>query len=82
MCRAQTSGSSPHQIGVEIAPDHVIMAPSIIARAINYCIEQRSGEAHPVLINLNGQPQDPIDFLRNHGFTPIEIVHELGMKVQ
>jgi ribosomal protein S18 acetylase RimI-like enzyme len=86
MCRAQTSGSSPHQIGIEIAPDNLSAGPGIIAQAINYCVEQRSGAPHgsaphPVLINLNGEPPDPIAWLRDHGFTPIETVHELGMKV-
>jgi ribosomal protein S18 acetylase RimI-like enzyme len=81
MCRAHIGGSSPHQVQIEIAPNHQSMAPAAIAQAINYCVEQRSGAAHPVLIDVNGQPQDPIDFLRNHGFTPIETVHELGMKV-
>jgi hypothetical protein len=79
--RAHTSGSNPHQAEIEIAPDHLIAAPAAIAHAINYCVEQRSGAAHPMLIELNGQPPDPIDFLRDHGFEPIETVHELGMKV-
>jgi ribosomal protein S18 acetylase RimI-like enzyme len=82
MCRVQTKGSSPHRVNIEIAPDHLSVAPGVIAHAINHCVEQRSGTAHLTLIDLNGQPQDPIAFLSDHGFAPIEIVHELGMTVQ
>ena len=80
-CRTRSSGSSPHQAQIEIASDHLSAAPAVIAQAINYCVEQRSGAAHPMLIDLNGQPPDPIDYLRTNGFTPIETVHELGMNV-
>jgi hypothetical protein len=80
-CRAHTGGASPHQVQIEIAPDHQSVAPAASAQAINACTERRSDAAHPMLIDLNGQPQDPIDFLRGHGFAPIETLHELGMKV-
>ena len=82
MCRVQTGGSSPHHVNIELAPDHLGVAPNVIAHAINYCVDQQADTQHPMLIDLNGQPPDPIDFLRDRGFTPIETVHELGMKVQ
>jgi ribosomal protein S18 acetylase RimI-like enzyme len=81
MCRAHSSGSNPHQVQIEIAPDHLRITPAAIAQAINYCIAQRSGAAHPLLIDLNGQPPDPIGYLRDNGFMPIETMHELGMNV-
>jgi ribosomal protein S18 acetylase RimI-like enzyme len=80
-CRAHTGGSSPHQVQIEIASDHLIAAPAVIAQAINYCIEQRAGATQPALIDLNGEPPDPIAYLRDLGFAPIETMHELGMKV-
>lgn len=80
-CHARRSGSNPHHVQIEIALDHLIAAPAAIARAINFCVEQRSGAAHPVLLDLNGEPQIPIADLRANGFTPIETMHELGMNV-
>jgi hypothetical protein len=53
----------------------------VLTQVINYCIEQRSGAVHPMLIVLAGQPQDLIAYLRDNGFAPIETVHELGMNV-
>lgn len=80
-CRARDGGTNPHRAQIEIAPDHLIAAPAAIAQAINFCVGQRSGAAHPMLIDLAGQPQDPIGYLRSSGFTPIETVHELGMNI-
>ncbi len=80
-CRTRIGGSNPHHVHIEIAPDHLIAAPAALARAINYCVEQRSGAAHPMLLVLAGQPQDPIAYLRDNGFMPIETMHELGMNV-
>jgi ribosomal protein S18 acetylase RimI-like enzyme len=80
-CRARGGGSNPHRVQIEIAPDHLIAAPAVIAQAINFCVEQRSGAVHPMLIDLAGQPQDLINYLRDNGFTPIETLHELGMNV-
>ena len=81
-CSARSSGSSPHRAEIEIGPDHLIAAPAVLAQVINYCIEQRSGAVHPMLIVLAGQPQSLIAYLRDNGFTPIETVHELGMNVR
>ncbi len=80
-CRARGSGSNPHHVQIEIAPDHLSAAPAVIAWAINYCVAQRSGTAHPMLIDIAGQLHSPIDQLRDNGFMPIETRHELGMSV-
>ena len=80
-CRMRTGGSNPHQVQIEIAPEHLSAASAAIARAINHCVEQRSGVGHPMLIILAGQPQDPIAYLHDNGFMPIETMHELGMNV-
>ena len=80
-CRAHRSGLNPHTIKIEIAPDYGHVTSVLITQAINFCAAQRSGTGHPVLIDLNGQPPDPIAYLRDNGFTPIETMHELGMNV-
>lgn len=80
-CRAHAGGANPHRVQIEIAPDHLIAAPAALAQAINFCVEQRSGAAHPLLIDLVGSPPDLIAYLRGSGFTPIETMHELGMNV-
>ncbi|HSD82344.1 MAG TPA: GNAT family N-acetyltransferase [Anaerolineae bacterium] len=80
-CRAQRSGRNPHQVQIALAPEHVITAAAAIAQAINYCVGQRSGAAHPMLIKLAGLSSAVAEQLRVNGFTPIETVHELGMKV-
>jgi ribosomal protein S18 acetylase RimI-like enzyme len=80
-CRARSSGANPHRVRIEIAPDQQSAIPAAVAQAILFCVAQRSGAVQPMLIDLNGQPQDPIDYLCNNGFTPIESMHELGMKV-
>ena len=64
-----------------IGSEHLGAAPAAMAQAIQYCIQQRSGSAHPVLIDLAGSSQDPIDYLCANGFSPIETAHELGMNV-
>ncbi len=80
-CRSRSGGSNPHQVRAEIAPEHSIAAAAASGQAINFCVEQRLGAAHPLLIELVGEPQDSIVDLRANGFTPIEIAHELGMSV-
>ena len=79
--RASSGGSNPHQLQIEIDLDHLGAAPAAIAHAIQYCVDQRSGAAHPLLIDIAGSAPDSIDYLRANGFTPIESAHELGMKV-
>ncbi len=80
-CRVHRTGSNPHQMQIEIVPDQSTAALALIAQAIDFCVEQRADTTHPVLINLAAQLPDAIDQLRDGGFTPIETMHELGLKV-
>ncbi len=80
-CQARSGGSNPHQVQIEIGSEHLGTAPAVLAQAIHYCVERRSGAAHPMLVDFAGSPPDPIDYLRANGFQPIETAHELGMNV-
>lgn len=81
ICHAHSSGSNPHRALIEFAPDHLIAAPAAISHALNFCVGQRAGAVHPMLIHLVGQSPVSIDQLHTNGFTPIATMHELGMNV-
>lgn len=80
-CQIRRSGVQPHYVQIGLAPERLDpgnVAPWAIGHAVRSCGEVRSG---PMLLELAGQPQAPIDFLRSIGFAPIETMHQLVRSV-
>lgn len=75
-CLARRSG--PHYAWAALAPDHPAAAPCAIGHAIRSCGALRPG---PMLIEVVGESQPPIDLLGSLGFTPIETMHRLGARL-
>jgi GNAT superfamily N-acetyltransferase len=67
--------SGPQYAWAGVAPDHPAAVPCAIGHAIRSCGAARPG---PMMIELVGEAQPPIDLLASLGFTPVEAMHRLG----